>query len=873
MLQPTYTKNIDQIFNELGVSATSGLSNMQVERMRQKYGSNDFVTSQKRHVIHIIKEQLLSPLVLLLLIVVSVSSLIGHYMDALIVAAIVIINATIGFWQEFKAEKAMHSIRSLSISKSKVIREGQISIVNSKDLVPGDIIILEAGDKISADIRFFEVRGLTVDESLLTGESVATAKTDQKIDAHELALGDQFNMGFMGTHVVTGRGTGVCVATGHQTQLGRISHLVDTDNIDDSPLRIRMNRLTNHLVFATFVICSLIFVIGYLQQDSIFDLFLASVSLAIASIPEGLPAVITISLSIGAVKLSKKGALIRKLSAVEALGSITTICTDKTGTLTINKMEVREVYVDGQIFNEPSFNTIKEPLRSHLFNAMILCNDATPSENTKLATGDPMEIALLNTAIANGTNPLTLKQDLPRTNEIPFDSKRKIMSTLHQSKSTQSVIMKGAPESVLTICTHELTKLSVVPITQERRLELMKQQEWMASNGLRVIAFATKHLPSSNTKTYTESDMTLIGFVGLQDPPRLEAKAAIASCLAAGIRPIMITGDHASTAMAIGRELGIYHDGDSIITGVDFLNSDETQLKSKLARTSIFARVSPEDKFTIVKQLQEAGQIVAMTGDGVNDAPALKKANVGIAMGRGTEVAKEASSLILIEENFSTIVSAVSEGRVIYGNIRKFVRYMLTTNLGEISTMMLAMICGFPIPVLPVQILWINLVTDGLPAIALGFEPAEDNVMTLPPKSPNENILAKGLWQHVLWVGILMGAITVGMVSFLIKHNESIELIRTMAFTTLVFAQMAHVLAIRSETRSLFSIKLLSNYRLLIAVIITLLAQLGLIYFKPLQTMFHTEALTGIQLFTCAITGFIVLIAVEIEKAIKRLRV
>lgn len=864
-----YSRSTHEICQELQVDPNQGLSSEEASQRLKQFGPNAIRQDAHRRPLKILLAQLISPMILLLLSVIGVSLVLGHFMDAAIIAAIVFLNACIGFFQEMKAERSMESIRTLATPEARVLRDGSVLKIPAHTLVPGDIVLLEAGDCIPADIRLLEAFGLQADESLLTGESVPIFKNTEPLPQTDLALGDRTNLGFMGTHITSGRGVGVGVATGSATELGKIAHLVSTGKSGETPLKQRMDRLTKHLVLIAFALCLLIFGIGTLVHESILEILLSSISLSIAALPEGLPAVITISLSLGALALARRGVLVRRLQAVEALGSITTICADKTGTLTLNKMQVRGIFLNGQEFSVSEKREISFPNLAPFFQTLILCNDAQPQSPNLSATGDPMEVALLEFAVRQGLDVQTLRQKYPRRQEIPFDGQKRRMITLHEIEGKAVSLTKGAPESVLSLCTAELGIEGKKPLSEEQRQSLHTIVERMANRGLRVLAIAMKEIATLQADGAAETDLTLLGLVALQDPPRLEAKQAITDCRLAGIRPIMITGDHPLTATAIARELGIYQDGDRVLTGAELNLGGEDLLRQAVAKTSIFARVSPEHKLKIVEALKEKQEIVAMTGDGVNDAPALKKADIGIAMGRGTDVAREASALILMEENFSAIMRAVSEGRSIYDNIRKFVRYMLTTNLGEIATMLFTMAFALPLPLLPVQILWINLVTDGLPAIALGFEPAEKDVMQRPPRNPREHILSRGLGLHVVWVGILMGFLTAGLVMVLTRQGAKIELIRSMAFTTLVLAQMAHVLAIRSETRSLFRIGLFSNYRLLIAVLITILAQLGLLYFQPLHTIFHTTALTKEQLLVCVALSSLILLAVEIEKKIR----
>lgn len=814
-----YARKIEDIVEELGTGLSRGLSPKEAAERLERFGSNELPRSGRRHWIRLLADQFLHPMILLLLGVIGIALVIGDFEDAAIVGVIVLMNAAIGFSQETKAERAMEQVRRLTTPEAKVLRGGTFLKIPSRDIVPGDIASVEAGDRIPADLRFSEAARLQVDESLLTGESEPVYKETEPVAGDSLTPGDQKNIGFMGTHVVKGRGLGIVFGTGSQTELGRIAGLLNAGKKRDIPLQKRLQKLTRHMAAGALVLCLLLFGAGLLRGEPLVVMLLTALSLAVAAIPEGLPAVITISLSLGALRLAKRGVLVRRLEAVEALGSITVICADKTGTLTENRMTVRHPG-PGRDAMAPDF-----------FKAILLCNDAQLPDHNQKEVGDPMEIALLQFASAAGWDVVKSRQEMPRVTEIPFDADRKRMTTLHAVDRQKIACMKGAPESVLEICR----------LSDKERSDAQALQENLSEQGLRVLAVAMK----ANVSSDAEKDFIFLGFIGLQDPPRKEAKKAIAECRAAGIRPLMITGDYLKTAQAIGRELGIGPD-------------------------AIYARISPEDKLKIVRDLKSKGELVAMTGDGVNDAPALKEAHIGIAMGRGTDVAKEASALILTKENFETIVGAIREGRVIYDNIRKFVRYMLTTNLGEIATMLFAAAAGLPVPLLPIQILWMNLVTDGLPAVALGFEPAEGDVMKRGPRPPDENILGRGLWQHTLWVGILMGLLANGILILFSKGGSSLEETRTAGFTALTFLQMGHVLAIRSESCPLWAVGLFSNARLLIAVFLTISLQIALVALPFLQKIFHTRPLNLAQLFICFVPAMIVYVAVEAEKAIRR---
>lgn len=812
-----YTRSPRDILTALAVSPETGLSAGEAAQRLRQFGPNEIRQANQVGWLRVLLRQFSNPMILLLLAVVIISVSIQHFLDAAIIAAILLVNTAIGFFQELRAEKAMQSIRSLAVPEARVRRDGHVVIRPSMEIVPGDIIHLEAGDRIPADLRLLHAAALQVDESTLTGESVPVFKETQAIPIEKLPVGDQTNMGFMGTHVLSGRGEGVCVRTGRATVIGEIAQFLTTHRAGDVPLKQRMEKMTRHMVIAAFFLCLILFLIGILQGEPLVDMMLATLSLGIAAIPEGLPAVITISLSLGALRLARRGVLVRNLQAVEALGSVTVVCADKTGTLTENRMTVRIPTVQ-EATNIPNF-----------LEALALCNDAhfSPTENT--FSGDPMEVALLQFVENAGMSVKVLRKAWPRVSEVPFDTAHKYMTTFHHHNDIHIGFTKGAPETVIPRCGG---------LSEEERRVLFLSQEEMASQGLRVLAVASEQ---------KGDPPQFLGFVALHDPPRASAKSAIAECRAAHIRPIMITGDFPTTAMAIGRELGIDRD-------------------------DIYARVSPEDKLKIVRFWKDRNEFVAMTGDGVNDAPALKVADVGIAIGHGTDVAKEASSLILTKVDFGTIVHAIREGRVIYDNIRKFVRYMLTTNLGEIITMLGASLMGLPVPLLPVQILWINLVTDGLPAIALGFEPAEGNVMHRGPRAKSEGLFARGLWQHIMWVAMLMGGMTITVYAITLKHSGNLDHARTLAFISLTLAQMGHVMGIRSETKPLWRIGLWSNYRLTVAVILTTLASLLLVWVPVAQRLFHTTQLYAHDLCLCILPGLIIYLAVEVEKWFRHLK-
>jgi P-type Ca2+ transporter type 2C len=863
-----YRQSVEETFLQLKTDLQKGLGPQEVHQRLREVGANEIKTRRSRGIWRILYDQIINPMILLLLAVVGISMAIGHLSDGLIIAVIVLLNSTIGFAQEFKAEQAMASIRELSAPQAKVIREGELRVIKAKELVPGDVVYVEAGDRIPADLRFWETRGLKVDESLLTGEAGVIFKESKILEEPHLTHGDQINMGFMGTHVVAGQGKGICVATGENSALGQIAQLVSSESAGELPLKQRMEWMTRWLVLAALFLCILIFGVGLLYGEPWLEMLMAALSLSVASLPEGLPAVITISLSLGAGRLVRQGVLVRRLQAVEALGSITSICADKTGTLTLNRMEVREVYLDGQRIPVAAFREAHEG-SADFFQALVLCNDAKEDRQNKYS-GDPTEVALLKFARAQGFGQEVLASEWPRVLQIPFEAERKSMLTVHQRNGKKTVYVKGAPEVILAASRKIKDHSEIGDLTPAQKDHLLEIQEKMAGDGLRLLAVAMKLDPISERVEDLESELIFLGMVGMIDPPREEVRQAIHDCRSAGIRPVMLTGDHPTTALAIGRHLGIYQEGDEVITGRDLREQGRKILDEKALYCSIFARISPEDKLRIVEVLQDTGQWVAMTGDGVNDAPALKKADVGIAMGRGTDAAKEASDLILVREDFSTIVRAVREGRVIYDNIRKFVRYMLTTNFGEILTMFFAILLGLPVPLLPVQILWINLVTDGLPAVALGFEKAEGDVMKRSPRDPQEGTLGRGLWQHTLWVGLVMGLLGVLVFFLEWKTSHNLAAARTVTFTALVAAQMGHVLAIRSETQGLWTLGLFSNYRLLVAVLLTMGSQFILLYLPQLQKIFTTTPLNPLQMVMSLGLGVVIYILVELEKILLR---
>lgn len=792
-------------------------------------------------------------MILILAAAAIISGIVGDLTDTLIILVIIVLNAVLGFVQEYRAEKAMESLKKLTETHTKVIRDGQTITVQSKALVPGDVVLLEAGNMVPADIRLIDTFSLKIDESSLTGESVPVDKISEPILRENLSPGDQLNMAFKGTLVTNGRATGLVLATGMKTEIGKIANLLQ-EATPVTPLQQRMQRFGKVISYLVLGICGLLFLAGLARGEDIFQVLLLSVSLAVAAIPEALPALITIALSLGAGRLAKKKALIRKLPAVESLGSVTYICTDKTGTLTQNKMTV--VSLDSDFLNSFSSEF------SNLQLGLGLCHDVHLDKKGK-PEGEATELSLVERLLKELSveKYAQLAKKFPRIGEIPFDSTRKRMSTLHQFGDQVLVLCKGASESISGI-------LKDKTIAEEVSLS---SEKW-GEKGERVLAFAGKlipKLPAESEWASLEAELEYFGKVGMIDPPRETVKTSIQECKTAGIKPVMITGDHHATAKAIAEEVGIWKPGDLVLTGAELAELNDEEFANLVEKVSVYARVAPDQKLRIVQTLQLKGHYVAMTGDGVNDAPSLKAANIGVAMGiAGTDVSKEAAHLILLDDNFSTIVRAVKEGRRIFDNIRKFIKYIMTCNGAEIWTIGLAPFLGFPNPLLPIHILWINLVTDGLPALALAGERPEKDLMDRPPRPPKQSLFAEGVGYHIIWVGMLMAGVTLFTQYWAIRQGWHWQ---TMVFSVLAFSQLGHVMAVRSDRTFLFRQGLLSNKPLLISVGLTMLLQLGVIYLPMFNNIFKTQPLDLMELLFCIGMALIVFHAVEMEKLVRRI--
>ncbi|BAV34852.1 ATPase [Sulfuricaulis limicola] len=879
----------EEVARHLDTDARAGLSAENARARLEQYGANEIREGRRRGPLAMFLGQFTDFMILVLIAAAIVSGLIGDLTDTLVIVAIVVLNAVIGFVQEYRAERAIAALKQMAALTAHVVRGGQSRMVPAAELVPGDVVRIEAGNAVPADLRLTEAVQLRIEEAALTGESQPVEKLERALREPDLPLGDRRNLAFKGTLVTYGRGRGVVVATGMETELGRIAALLRAEGEVKTPLQKRLARFGANLAVAVLVICAILFVTGLLRGEPVMLMLLTAISLAVAAIPEALPAVVTVSLALGARKLVSQNALIRKLPAVETLGSVTFICSDKTGTLTENRMRVEQVYADDQMLQSlPADAAAREPWRT-LLTALALSNDARPTTGEELI-GDPTEVALYLAARQAGADKAVLSKSQPRVAEIAFDSERARMTTLHRealpapplprerervrgegAKEGEAVIAftKGAPEQVLPLC-HDRLGAAGAEALDRGAVEALVER--MAADGLRVLAVAVRRwsaLPEPADTENVETKLTFLGLVGLLDPPRPEAREAVRLCRSAGITPVMITGDHPATARNIATRLGIIEQDAEVLTGRQLARLDMAQFEQHVERVRVYARVAPEQKIKIVKALQDRGEFVAMTGDGVNDAPALKRADIGVAMGiTGTDVAKEAGHMILLDDNFATIVRAVREGRRIFDNIRKFIKYTMTSNSGEIWTIFLAPFLGLPIPLLPIHILWINLVTDGLPGLALAAEKEERGVMQRPPRPPNESIFAHGMWQHIVWVGVLMGAASLFTQAWAIHTGHGHW--QTMVFTVLTLSQLGHVLAIRSETDSLFVQGVFSNRPLIGAVLFTFGLQLATIYVPWLNPVFKTEALTLNELAFCLAMSTLVFIGVEIEKWLVR---
>jgi len=868
---------VDEVERQLQTTVAGGLSGEEVSLRRARHGPNSIREAKLKSPWRIFAGQFADFMIAILLAAAVIAGFLGEPADTVAIVAIVVLNAAIGFVQEYRAEHAMAALRKMAAHQARALRNGEPATVPAADLVPGDIVLLEAGNVVPADLRVAEAAQLRIGEAALTGESQPAEKHPRPVDPDpRSALGDRTSMAYKGTMVHYGRGRGIVVATGMQTELGQIAELIGERSAAKTPLQRRLAHFGKYLALVALGICAVIFAAGVQRGEPLVRMFLTSVSLAVAAIPEALPAVVTITLALGARRMLRLHALVRHLPAVETLGSVTFICSDKTGTLTENRMRMTAAYVfgqnsAGQYLALPAGKQNTEP-RVTFFTALAVSNDAHRNAGGEV-TGDPTEVALLEAALAAGFDKAALLSTMPRLAEFPFDSERKRMTTLHQSPAGIVGFVKGAPEAVLERCQTALGPDGTTPLD---KAVVAAAAEKMAADGLRVLAVAYRRWSNwagDAGADAAEDALTFLGLAGLIDPPRAEVSEAVRICRRAGVVPVMITGDHPATALAVARHLGIVSNipphAERVITGPELAAMPQHDLEEQVKKTRVYARVDPAQKLRIVEALQKQGEFVAMTGDGVNDAPALQRSDIGVAMGRnGTDVAREAADLVLLDDNFATIVAAVKEGRHIFENIRKFVKFIMASNAAEIWTLFLAPFLGLPVPLLPIHILWTNLVTDGLPGLALAVEPEEQSLMDRPPRPPSESLFARGLWQHVVWVGLMIAGLSIFSQAYAIRMGSAHW--QTIVFTVLTVSQMAHVMAVRSETNSLWRLGLFSNLPLLGAVTLTVGLQMAVIYWPPFQRVFKTAALSaGELIFTLGLCS-LVLAAVEIEKWLVR---
>lgn len=860
-MEPWHSKSLPETLTLLETDPRRGLTAAQAQRRLQKYGPNRLAEAPPRSLLLRLLDQLRDPMILVLLAAAGLSLLSSggeDWLDSVIILLIVVVNAAISISQENSAQRALSALRELSAPLARVVRDGKEARIPSAELVPGDLIRLEAGDLAPADARLLECAGLKADESAMTGESVPVDKEAEASLPADTPLGDRKNMVIGSTVITAGRATAVVTATGMDSEVGKVAGLLLSQEEAETPLQQRMGEISKTLTFLCLCVCAVMFGVGLLEGRDLLDMLMTAVSLAVAAIPEGLVAIVTIVLALGVQRLAKQGAIVKKLPAVETLGCAGVICSDKTGTLTQNKMTVR------QLFAAPGHS------EEELLTAGALCCDAVLQGSA--AVGDPTETAIVEHALRFGVNKSDLERSLPRRGEAPFDSARKLMSTVHQRPGGGCLLcVKGAPDVLLSRCA----------LSPAQKQAALRENDAMAHQALRVLAVASKELsalPASLAPEELEQNLTFLGLLGMMDPPRPEARAAVEQCRAAGIRPIMITGDHKLTAVAVAKELGIFRDGDLALTGAEVDFMPQELLERDIEKFTVYARVSPEHKTRIVSAWRKKGQVVAMTGDGVNDAPALKAAHIGCAMGRaGTDVAKEAANMILTDDNFATIVSAVAQGRGIYANIKKAIHYLLSCNIGEILTIFAATVLGFhQMPLVPVQLLWLNLVTDSLPALALGMEPAEEDVMEQRPRNASAPLFDKSFSLRLIWQGVMVGVLTLAAYFLgeyvLSDPGEAYQAANTMAFATLTFCQLFHAFDVRSEHWSLFHIGFFSNRAMNKAFLAGTAMQLSVLLLPPLQRVFQTVPLSPLEWTVVLALALAPLVICELEKALRRKR-
>ena len=858
--------SVEEIAKNLKTNINIGLSDDEAQKRFERYGPNNLKEKKKESIFVKFIKQFNDFMIITLIIAAIISAVVSKlngeadYIDSIIIVAIVIFNAIMGLVQEQKAEKSLEALKKMTAPNAKVRRNGRVQEIDATLVVPGDIVILEAGNYVPADCRLINSYNLKIEESALTGETIPSLKDSSKILKENTAMGDLCNMVFATTIVVNGHGEAIVVETGMNTRVGKIAGMIIEDESPETPIQKKLAEVGKILAIACIIICVLIFVIGIFKKIPIIEMFMTSVGLAVAAIPEGLPAIVTIMLSIGVTKMAKKNSIIRKLPAVETLGSSSVICSDKTGTLTQNKMTVTEI--------RNCFGRANSNERKFILELGTMCTDTTEERiNGKLGfVGEATEVAISNAAMEEGVSKSFLYDEMKRINDIPFDSKRKMMTTIHIYGNGYRIITIGAPDVLLKRCSNCYSGGQIVPIFSKKD-DINEQNNQMAEKALRVIAVAYKDVEKLPEMQDVEKDLIFCGLIGMIDPPREGVKEAVRTCRRAGIKTVMITGDHLQTAKAIAKELGILKRGDLAIDGETLERMSQHELEQNIMDYSVFARVSPEHKVRIVKAFQSTGAVVAMTGDGVNDAPALKNADIGIAMGKGgTDVAKNAADMILLDDNFVTIVEAVKQGRNIYDNIKKAIHFLISTNIGEIVTIFFGLVLGIKSPLLAIQLLWINLVTDSLPAIALGLEKEEENIMSRLPRNPKKNLFADGLWWKIIIEGAMLGMFT--LLAFSIGNRlYSVEVGRTMAFLTLGILELVHSFNIKSE-ESIFKIGIFENKYLIGALVLGVILQVIVVVVSPLAQVFSLVPLTGIQWLYTVLIAVAPIPIVEIQKAV-----
>lgn len=881
-----FDKSVETVIQDINTDPQNGLSKEEVEKRVSQYGLNELATKKPKTFLQMFLAQLKDVMIYILIGAAIISGALGELSDAIIIAIVILINAIVGVIQESKAEKALDALKKLSTPKAVVKRNGELTEIPSENLVPGDIVIIDAGRYIPCDLRLIETANLKIEESALTGESVPVDKDSRLIlEGGKTALGDQKNMAFMSTLATYGRGVGVAIGTGMNTEIGKIAKMLDEQQNELTPLQKKLAELGKILGFGALGICTVMFTVGVIQKRDLFEMFLTSISLAVAAIPEGLPAIVTIVLAMGVQRMIKENAIVRKLPAVETLGAVNIICSDKTGTLTQNKMTVTKFYVDGVLSDISKFN-LDNTAHKLLLENIMLCNDATYSKESK--TGDPTEIALLEVGIKYNIFRENLQNIHTRIDEIPFDSDRKLMTTVNKYEDQYLVMTKGAVDNLLKLCSKINLNGQVHPLTDEYKADIMNASNAMSDDALRVLASAYKEISSPHIEIDNlEKDLTFIGLVGMIDPPRDEVKGSIEIAKQSGIKTIMITGDHRNTAFAIAKELGIAENETQAIFGAELDDMSEEELNQRIDNFRVFARVSPEHKVKIVKAFKAKGNIVSMTGDGVNDAPSLKMADIGVAMGiTGTDVAKGASDMILTDDNFSTIVSAIEEGRNIFNNIKKSIVFLLSCNAGEIIALFFAILLGWPAPLKPIHILWVNLVTDTLPALSLGIDPGDPDVMKDKPRDPKASLFANGAGINMILNGILIGFLTLaafiigakvysGNTSFfpIFPENLTEETqthAQTMAFVVLSVSQLFHSLNMRHPKKSIFQSGIFTNKYLIASVLFGIILQNAVITIPALASIFKVFSLNPYDWMIVGILSIMPLLVNEIIKVFKR---